>query len=57
MIALDLALTKGTITEEFYFDMIEKMKELPAKVEKSLKTTKISNRIQKKSKTSTALSI
>ena len=27
MIALDLALTKGTITEEFYFDMIEKMKE------------------------------
>lgn len=36
MIALDLALTKGTITEEFYFDMIEKMKELPAKVEKIL---------------------
>ena len=36
MIALDLALTKGTITEEFYFDMIEKMKVLPAKVEKIL---------------------
>ncbi|WP_353107144.1 glutamine--fructose-6-phosphate transaminase (isomerizing) [Acetoanaerobium noterae] len=36
MIALDLALTKGTITEEFYFDMIEKMKELPAKVERIL---------------------
>ncbi len=36
MIALDLALTKGTITEEFYFDMIEKMKTLPSKVEKIL---------------------
>jgi len=36
MIALDLALTKGTITEEFYFDTINKMKELPEKVERIL---------------------
>ena len=36
MIALDLAIKKGTITKEFYFDMIEKLKEMPEKVEKAL---------------------
>ena len=36
MIALDLGLTKGTITEQFYFEMIEKMKQLPEKVQKIL---------------------
>jgi len=36
MIALDFAIKKGTITKEFYFDMIEKLKEMPEKVEKAL---------------------
>lgn len=36
MIALNLALTKGTITEEFYFETIEKMKKLPEQVDKVL---------------------
>ena len=41
MIALDLAMTKGTITEEEYFNMIEKLKEMPAKVEKVLECDKL----------------
>ncbi|HSQ87316.1 glutamine--fructose-6-phosphate transaminase (isomerizing) [Romboutsia sp.] len=36
MIALDFAIKKGTITREFYNDMIEKLKEMPEKVEKAL---------------------
>lgn len=36
MIALNLALTKGTITEDFYFETIEKMKKLPEQVDKVL---------------------
>lgn len=36
MIALDFAIKKGTITKEFYFDMIEKLKEMPEKVETAL---------------------
>lgn len=36
MIALNLALTKGTITEDFYFETIEKMKKLPEQVDKIL---------------------
>ena len=36
MIALDFAIKKGTITKEFYFEMIEKLKEMPEKVEKAL---------------------
>ena len=36
MIALDFAIKKGTITKEFYFEMIEKLKEMPEKVDKAL---------------------
>lgn len=36
MIALDFAIKKGTITKEFYNNMIEKLKEMPEKVEKAL---------------------
>ena len=36
MIALDFAIKKGSITKEFYNDMIEKLKEMPEKVEKAL---------------------
>ena len=36
MIALDFAIKKGTITKEFYFEMIEKLKEMPKKVEEAL---------------------
>ena len=36
MIALDFAIKKGTITKELYFEMIEKLKEMPEKVEKAL---------------------
>lgn len=36
MIALDFAIKKGTITKEFYNDIIEKLKEMPEKVEKAL---------------------
>ena len=36
MIALDFAIKRGTITKEFYNDMIEKLKEMPDKVEKAL---------------------
>ncbi len=36
MIALDFAIKKGTITKEFYNEMIEKLKEMPSKVEKAL---------------------
>ena len=41
MIALNLAMTKGTITEEEYFNMIEQLKEMPAKVEKVLECDKL----------------
>ena len=36
MIALNLAMTKGSITEEEYFKMIDILKEMPSKVEKVL---------------------
>ena len=36
MIALDFAIKKGTKTREFYNEMIEKLKEMPAKVSKAL---------------------
>ena len=36
MIALNLAQTKGSISEDEYFNMIEKLKEIPSKVEKVL---------------------
>ena len=36
MIALDFAIKKGTITREFYNEMIEKLKEMPQKVSKAL---------------------
>lgn len=37
MIALDFAIKKGTITREYYNGMIEKLKEMPSKVEEALK--------------------
>lgn len=37
MIALDFAIKKGTITREYYKEMIEKLKEMPSKVEEALK--------------------
>ena len=36
MIALDFAIKKGTITKEYYNEMIEKLKEMPDKVSKAL---------------------
>lgn len=36
MIALDFAIKRETITKEFYNEMIEKLKEMPSKVEKAL---------------------
>ncbi|RDY25546.1 glutamine--fructose-6-phosphate transaminase (isomerizing) [Romboutsia weinsteinii] len=36
MIALDFAIKKGTITREYYNEMIEKLKEMPELVEKAL---------------------
>ncbi len=41
MIALNLTMTKGTITEEEYFNMIDQLKEMPAKVEKVLECDKL----------------
>ena len=41
MIALNLAMTKGTINEEEYFDKIAKLKEMPAQVEKVLECDKL----------------
>lgn len=41
MIALNLAMTKGSITEEEYFKMIDQLKEMPAKVEKVLECDKL----------------
>ena len=40
MIALNLAMTKGSITEEEYFKMIDILKEMPSKVEKVLEGDK-----------------
>ena len=37
MIALDFAIKRGTITKEFYNDMIEKLREIPEKVIEALK--------------------
>lgn len=37
MIALDFAIKKGTITREYYNEMIEKLKEMPSKVKEALK--------------------
>ena len=37
MIALDFAIKKGTITKEYYNDIINKLKEMPSKVEEVLK--------------------
>lgn len=37
MIALDFAIKKGTINREYYNEMIEKLKEMPSKVEEALK--------------------
>jgi glutamine---fructose-6-phosphate transaminase (isomerizing) len=36
MIALDFAIKKGTITKEFYRDMINKLKDMPSKVDEVL---------------------
>ena len=41
MIALNLAMTKGTINEEEYFKMIDILKEMPSKVEKVLECDKL----------------
>ena len=41
MIALNLAMTKGTITEEEYFKMIDILKEMPSKVKKVLECDKL----------------
>ncbi|WMT82402.1 glutamine--fructose-6-phosphate transaminase (isomerizing) [Terrisporobacter mayombei] len=41
MIALNLAMTKGTISEEEYFKMIDKLKEMPSQVEKVLECDKL----------------
>ncbi len=41
MIALNFALTKGTITEKEYFDMIEQLKQIPSQVEKVLECDKL----------------
>ena len=41
MIALNLAMTKGTIAEEEYFNMIDQLKEMPSKVEKVLECNKL----------------
>ncbi|MFR0019000.1 MAG: glutamine--fructose-6-phosphate transaminase (isomerizing) [Paraclostridium sp.] len=37
MIALDFAIKKGTITREYYNEMIDNLKEMPSKVEEALK--------------------
>ena len=50
MIALNLAMTKGTITEEEYFKMIDQLKEMPAKVEKVLECDKLVEEIAKEIK-------
>ena len=41
MIALNLAMTKGTISEEEYFDMIAKLKNVPEQLEKVLECDKL----------------
>ena len=45
MIALNLAMTKGTITEEEYFKMIDILKEMPSKVEKVLECNELVGQI------------
>ena len=44
MVALHMAIIKESITEDYYFEIIQKMKELPQKVEEILKS---SNEIKK----------
>ncbi|MEG0856978.1 MAG: glutamine--fructose-6-phosphate transaminase (isomerizing) [Terrisporobacter sp.] len=50
MIALNLAITKGSITEEKYFEMIEDLKEIPSKVEKVLECNEKVEEISKELK-------
>ena len=45
MIALNFAITKGTITEEEYFRMIDELKEMPDKVEKVLECNELVEQI------------
>ena len=45
MIALNLAMTKGSITEEEYFDGIAELKEIPAQVEKVLECNELVGQI------------
>ena len=45
MIALNLAMTKGSITEEEYFDGIAQLKEIPAQVEKVLECNELVGQI------------
>ena len=45
MIALNLAITKGSITEEQYFDGIEQLKKIPAQVEKVLECNELVGQI------------
>ena len=45
MIALNLAMTKGSITEEEYFDGIEQLKKIPAQVEKVLECNELVGQI------------
>lgn len=48
MVALHMANIKGSITEDYYFEIIEKMKELPEKVEEILeKSNEIKNIAEK----------
>ena len=50
MIALNLAMTKGTITEKEYFAKIEELKQIPAQVEKILESNEIVEEIAKEIK-------
>ena len=45
MIALNLAMTKGSITEEEYFDGIEQLRKIPAQVEKVLECNELVGQI------------
>ena len=53
MIALDLAMTKGSITEEVYFNSIEQLKGMPQKVEKVLECNELMGEIANEIKEST----
>ena len=45
MIALNLAMTKGSITEEEYFTIIDQLKEIPVQVEKVLECNELVGQI------------